>query len=135
MVAIARTIEQGRTPSQVVADFAAKGITVSERAVREKARELGACRILGKAMILLPEHIDLIFEAPECQNATDTGSSSTFGEQLGGSRGALKARTNTTAKALEHLTNLSRKPKSANLRRKPSNVLSLDAMRPGQKTG
>jgi hypothetical protein len=105
----ARVLVAGQTPAQVCADFAAKGVHISERALRAKARELGACRIFGKAMILLPEHVDLIFEAPECQN---TGLNSTSGAKLGGSGGALKARSDTTARALELLTKKSQGERS-----------------------
>jgi hypothetical protein len=38
----------------------------SERRVRAKARELGACRILGNRMILLPEDVTTILEATRC---------------------------------------------------------------------
>ena len=35
----------------------------SERRVRDKARELGACRILGNRMVLLPDDVNSILEA------------------------------------------------------------------------
>lgn len=132
---VARVIEAGQTPAQVVADLARKGIHISERGLRAKARAKGACRIFGKAMILLPEHVDLLFEAPECQMESEQGSSSTFVDKLGGSAVALRARSDTSAKALEHLSKLSRGRKSGTSRRKPSNVLSLDEMRQSQKSG
>lgn len=130
----ARVLDTGMTPAQVVAHLAEKGQKVSERALRAKARELGACRIFGKAMILLPEHVDLIFGAPECQEEKQA-SSFTYADRLGGSKAGLKAMSNTTARALEHLSKLSQKQKSATSRRKPSNVLSLDEMRPSQRSG
>jgi hypothetical protein len=61
VVAPSRIIAEGKTPGQWVAELAARGIPVSERSLRERARALGACRLLGNAMILLPEHIDRIF--------------------------------------------------------------------------
>jgi integrase len=38
----------------------------SERRVRDKARELGACRILGNRMVLLPQDVDVLLEATKC---------------------------------------------------------------------
>jgi hypothetical protein len=38
----------------------------SERTLRAKARELGACHVLGKAMIITPEQIDAILESCLC---------------------------------------------------------------------
>jgi hypothetical protein len=104
-----RVLSAGQTPAQVCADFAAKGVHISERTLRAKARQLGACRIFGKAMILLPEHVDLLFEAPECRTPD---LNSTSAAKLGGSVGGLKARSDTTAKALEHLTQMSQGEKS-----------------------
>jgi hypothetical protein len=42
----------------------------SERRVRDKARELGACRILGNRMILLPQDVDTIMEATKCPSSS-----------------------------------------------------------------
>jgi hypothetical protein len=39
---------------------------LSERTLRAKARELGACHVLGKAMIITPEQIDAILENCLC---------------------------------------------------------------------
>jgi hypothetical protein len=44
------------------ADFA-REYGWSERRVREKARELGACRIFGNRMMLLPQDVNAILEA------------------------------------------------------------------------
>ncbi|PDT39781.1 hypothetical protein CO656_19125 [Sinorhizobium sp. FG01] len=51
------------TPSAAVAKLQAVGIHVSERTLRERARALGACRIIGKTMFMLPSDIDAILEA------------------------------------------------------------------------
>ena len=131
----ARVLDSGMTPAQVVADMAAKGQKISERALRARARELGACRTFGKAMILLPEHVDLIFGAPECPQESDTASNSIAGVRLGGSGGGLKARSDTTAKALELLMKQSQRPKSGHSKTKPANVLSLEKMRQDRKSG
>lgn len=54
-----RILVEGKTPAQWKTELAGAGVGISERKLREKARALGACRMLGNAMILLPEHIDL----------------------------------------------------------------------------
>ena len=41
----------------------AKRLGWSERRVRNKAKELGACRILGNRMVLLPQDVDALMEA------------------------------------------------------------------------
>lgn len=51
------------TPAAAVAKLQALGIHVSERTLRERARALGACRIIGKVMFLLPADIETILEA------------------------------------------------------------------------
>ena len=51
-------LEEGKTPEEWVEVFAARGIHLSARTIRADARRLRACKMLGKAMILLPEHID-----------------------------------------------------------------------------
>ena len=47
-------------PEVTTPDALAKQLGWSERRVRDKARELGACRILGNRMILLPEDVTAI---------------------------------------------------------------------------
>lgn len=53
--------EKLMAPAEIVAMFAAKGLRISERELRRKARELGCCRELGKALFFLPEDIDALF--------------------------------------------------------------------------
>ena len=67
-------VSEALTPHAVVAILQSKGIAVSERTLREKARRLGACRIIGKAMFLMPEDIDAIIAAakPKAKISTDT---------------------------------------------------------------
>jgi len=55
------------TPKALVAKFAETGITISERTLRERARQLGAYRLIGKTMFLLPEDIEVILEAAKPQ--------------------------------------------------------------------
>ena len=124
MVALARTLADGQTPEQVVAAFKAKGIEVSERKLRERARKLGACRILGKTMILLPEHVDLIIAEHDKWPSKNTSEATS----TGGADDLLTMAT-TTEEVLEHLTRISRTPRSGLSKRKPGNVLSLAQMR------
>src|SRR3954447_18144437 len=71
-----RFLTEGKTPEQIASDLHARGIDASPRMVREKARRLGAYGILGKAMVLLPEHIDRIFqeEQARCPKSTSAGT-------------------------------------------------------------
>ena len=126
-VTLPRIMQDGKTPAQWVDELGRRGVDVSERTLRERARHLGACRMLGNAMILLPEHIDTIFEEPTCLNRTSEGAS-------GGSVDTLLMATNTSERALAHLTKLSRKPPSVRSKRRPANVVSLDPMRRSNTT-
>ncbi|MBZ0124101.1 MAG: hypothetical protein K8F31_09475 [Roseovarius sp.] len=67
------------TPAKLAEHF-----DVSERTVRRRARELGACRIIGKDMILLPEDVETILEASKpCQSkSTSAATSGTTEAQL-----------------------------------------------------
>jgi len=55
------------TPTALVAKFAEAGITISERTLRERARQLGAYRLIGKTMFLMPEDIEVVLEASKPQ--------------------------------------------------------------------
>jgi hypothetical protein len=70
------------TPADVKAMFAAKGLNVSERSIRERARQTGYCRVQGKALFFLDEDIALLLEAmrPEpkpCLTSTSAAPSGT----------------------------------------------------------
>ncbi|TCR98612.1 hypothetical protein [Rhizobium sp. BK418] len=56
-------IEGAITPANLVAKFAGAGIHISERTLRERARQLGAFRQMGKAMFFMPEDIDALIDA------------------------------------------------------------------------
>lgn len=56
-------LARGRSPADWVPIFAEKGVAISERTLRAKARALGACYVIGKAMIITPEQIDTILES------------------------------------------------------------------------
>lgn len=128
MVVAPRIIAEGKTPAQWVAELAGAGVEISERTLRERARAMGACRVLGNAMILLPEHIDQIFEEPECR------SKSTLEGTSGGLKDDLLIAVSTSERALERLTKLSRKPQSAASKARPGNVVSLGQTRQSRRT-
>lgn len=80
------------TPITPAEFAAARGF--SERAVRRKAREIGACRILGKTMILEAEDVAALLEALKPCPLSSTGAvrSGTTGARLpGGSYAELQA--------------------------------------------
>ena len=76
----ASILDQGRTPEEWAAVFQARGMTVSPRTLRQEARRLGACHVLGHgAMLITPQQIDQILEARTCRSnrtnaARPTGS-------------------------------------------------------------
>jgi hypothetical protein len=55
-------LTSGRTPEEWSDIFAARGLTVGARLIRERARALGACHVLGKAMLITESQMDLIWE-------------------------------------------------------------------------
>jgi hypothetical protein len=66
----------------------------SERRVRNKARELGACRVLGNRMVLLPEDVRTIMEASRpcpLKSSSEAVSGITAGPLPGGDYAALQA--------------------------------------------
>ncbi|MEA3533248.1 helix-turn-helix domain-containing protein [Rhizobium sp. CC-YZS058] len=50
------------TPEALVERFAANGIIISERTLRDIARRLGAFRVIGKSMFFMPEDLEAILE-------------------------------------------------------------------------
>src|SRR6185369_1952641 len=123
MSALPRIVADGKTPAQWVDELAGHGIEVSERTLRARARALGACKLLGSTMILLPEHIDRIFVEATCRSNSTSGTAST------GSVDELLMETTTNEEALEHLTRLSRRQRSGPSKRQQENVVSLDPTR------
>ena len=53
-------LDTGKTPAEWVEIFEGRGIQISERTLREKANRLGAYCKIGRAMFIIPEHIDLV---------------------------------------------------------------------------
>ncbi len=58
------------TPAVLVEQFAAAGIEISERTLRAKIREIGAYRIIGRVMFLMPDDVATIMEASKPQPKT-----------------------------------------------------------------
>ena len=54
------------SPAEAVERLCEKGVKISERALREKARRIGAYREIGKAMFFLPADLDRIMEPTTC---------------------------------------------------------------------
>lgn len=57
-----RILDEGMTPVQWIVVLAEKDIIISERTLREKAREKGAYYYLGRTMRITPRQIDIIYE-------------------------------------------------------------------------
>lgn len=76
------------TPEDVAAHLG-----VSERTLREMARQLGACRMFGNRMILTAGDVQLIMEAARCPTpSTGAATRGTTGElSPGGDYAALAA--------------------------------------------
>ncbi|KQZ96885.1 hypothetical protein ASD74_06420 [Rhizobium sp. Root564] len=56
-------LTKAMTPSSVVETFRSRGIQISERTLREKARRIGAFREIGKAMFFMPEDIEALLDS------------------------------------------------------------------------
>lgn len=54
---------RGIIPDTITPKELAERLGWSERRVRDKARELGACRILGNRMVFLPQDVEALLEA------------------------------------------------------------------------
>ena len=60
-------LDQAMTPAAVVAVLLARGITLSERTLREHAKRIGACRVIGKTLFFMPSDIAKILEAAKAK--------------------------------------------------------------------
>lgn len=65
---------QAMTPAMVVETLLSRGVQISERTLRERARRIGAFREIGRTMFFMPEDIDALLEAakPARTNRTAT---------------------------------------------------------------
>ena len=70
-------------PAHITPEELAQHLGVSERTLREQARAIGACRIIGKKMILLESDVDAIMEAtrPCLSKSTSAAKSGNTGAQ------------------------------------------------------
>ena len=57
-----KILDEGMTPAQWIVVLAAKDIIISERTLREKAREKGAYYCLARTMLITPQQMDIIYE-------------------------------------------------------------------------
>lgn len=55
-------LEDAIAPASVVAKLKERGIEISERALKERAREIGAYRQIGRAIFFTPEDLEKIME-------------------------------------------------------------------------
>ncbi|PCJ08753.1 MAG: hypothetical protein COB16_06575 [Rhodobacteraceae bacterium] len=98
-------LDHGKTPAEWAEILCGRGVTVTERTIREKANKLSTCGKLGKEMLILPEHLDEMFmEDQSCHSKSIPEGAS------GGSRAGLNTKVcqslDTTDKALVHLHKL-----------------------------
>src|SRR3954471_10749168 len=63
------TLPEITTPEQL-----ASHLGWSARRVREEARRLGACHILGNRMVLLPHDVHLFLEATQCPSPSSSAA-------------------------------------------------------------
>lgn len=63
-------LERVISPAAVVDILLTRGVQISERELRRRAREIGAYRQIGKAMFFLPEDLDKIMEPQSCSNSS-----------------------------------------------------------------
>jgi hypothetical protein len=73
-------LETAMSPSRVVEILAERGITISERTLRESARKKGACRVIGKTLFLTANDIDILLndakpEPKPCHNSKSEAGS------------------------------------------------------------
>lgn len=104
-----------RTPAQWCEEFAERGVPISERLLRAKARQLGAYYSLGAAMLITPAQIDQILEDSQCRSKRTAGAAP--GGQKAGSKSTGARSRSTSVKALDHLRNAALKTGSANAKR------------------
>lgn len=117
-------VEKMLAPAEIVAMFAAKGLRISERELRRKARELGCCRELGKALFFLPEDIDALFGGLQPCRSKSQGEKARHSGTSSGNSTALG-----TTEVLALLERKMQKPSGTASRRKHGNVVSMASHR------
>jgi hypothetical protein len=98
----AQILDESRTPEEWAEVFARRGMTVSARTLRTKARKLGACTVIGHgAMLITPQQLDRILEDAKCRsNHTSEETSGGHVEKLSS---MAKRSPATGVSALAHL--------------------------------
>ena len=126
----AQILDEGRTPEEWCEIFRARRMTLSARSLRDHARRLGACHVLGKgAMLITPAQLDRILEDRQCHsNRTDEARRS--GSAAASNTTAAQSPA-TTAAALAHLQKQVQGTGSKRSRTPRSAVTSLEAKRKG----
>ena len=99
-------LDKGRTPEQWCDALAKRHIEISERHLRQKARQLGACYQIGRAMIITPDQMDIIIEDGRCRS-NHISAAQSGGQKAGSKSTGARSRT-TSAKALDHLQKAAR---------------------------
>jgi hypothetical protein len=97
---VPHVIEHGKQPSEWVELLAEKGITISERSLREKANKLGARIKLGRTMLITVGHMELILKEGEKCRSNRTSEAPNGGRKVESRTKAGPSQT-TTRKALE----------------------------------
>ena len=59
-------LDEAISPATAVDILGAKGVQISERALRERAREIGAYRQIGRALFFTPADLEKITEPVAC---------------------------------------------------------------------
>lgn len=67
-------LERAVSPAEAVDRLGKRGVKISERTLREKARRIGAYRELGQAMFFLPEDLEKIMEPQSCSRRKRNGT-------------------------------------------------------------
>ncbi|MFN7596658.1 MAG: hypothetical protein ACK5PT_07910 [Cereibacter sp.] len=62
----------GRTPEEWVTFLSERGMKLSSRTLRTKAREMGCFYSLGRSMVLSPQHIEALLTA-KTKGSADKG--------------------------------------------------------------
>src|ERR1700756_5609872 len=106
------------TPAQLAA-----ALGWSERRVRDKARELGACRLMGNRMILLPEDVQALLEATKCPSSSLSGKRAM--EDIFGTTGGQLPAIDYEGR-LAQRTARSRRVLSPRSKTDSTNVISMD---------
>lgn len=82
-------IAEARTPEDWCNLLRARGFRLSARTIRQKAREHGAYYAMGRAMLLLPEHVEAILKAEARREAAEYRTKVLTSSQTGGRTGNI----------------------------------------------